>query len=195
MSDPPFSLVVIGVSTGGVDALQRLLGGLSPTFPLPVAVVAHISPDSGDGLPRLLDDLSPIRVREGGDFVPMDPGVVFIAPPGYHLLVDREGFLTLSLDPPECHARPSIDVLFESAAYAFGRGVVGVILTGAGFDGARGLSLIARRGGVTVVQDPEDAVADLMPRAACAATTPDYVAPLVAIPRLITEIVTRRRKG
>jgi len=193
MGDTPFAVVVIGVSTGGVVALQRLLGGIPPSFPLPILVVAHISPDSGDGLPRLLDQVCPVRVKEGGDWVPMEPGVVYVAPPGYHLLVDRTGFLTLSLDPPECHARPSVDVLFESAAYAFGKGVIGVILTGAGFDGARGVSLIAERGGVTIVQDPEDAAADLMPRAALDAITPDHVAPLEGIAPLLQEIVSRRR--
>lgn len=192
MGDDLFRLVVMGVSTGGVDALRRLLGALPPTFPLPVMVVAHIAPESGNGLATLLDELCDIHVTEGGDFLPFSPGTVYLAPPDYHLLVEGEGIMTLSVDPPVCHARPSIDVLFESAADVYGPHVIGVILTGAGVDGSRGLSAIAARGGGTIVQDPMDAVADLMPRAALSAVTPDHIVPLDSIPPLLITLARRR---
>lgn len=193
MGEPSLRMVVIGVSTGGVDALRRILGALPPSFPLPVLVVAHIAPESGSGLASLLDELCEITVTEGGDFEPTRPGTVYLAPPNYHMLVERDGILTLSIDPPVCHARPSIDVLFESAAEAFGAGVIGVILTGAGVDGSRGISMIAAKGGVTIVQDPDDAVADLMPRAALEVVTPDHVVPLDRIPPLLVDLALRRK--
>jgi two-component system chemotaxis response regulator CheB len=131
-----FRAVVIGVSTGGVTALKRLLGGLPADFPVPVLIVAHIMPESDDGLAVLLDSLCAIRVKEADEQESMLPGVVYLAPANYHLLVERGGVLALSIDPPVCFARPSVDVLFESAAEAFGSELIGVILTGAGFDGS-----------------------------------------------------------
>lgn len=185
-------VVVVGVSTGGVEALRRILQPLPPDFPLPILVVAHISPDSGNGLALLLDELCEIRVTEGGDFVPLEGGTVYVAPPGYHMLLEPDGTTSLSLDPPVCHARPSVDVLFESAAMAYGSGVIGIILTGAGFDGREGIAAVARAGGTTIVQDPADAVADLMPRSALSVVTPDHLVPLERIPPLLVDLAGRR---
>ncbi|CAN7671775.1 chemotaxis protein CheB [Pseudoduganella sp. LjRoot289] len=163
-----YRAVVLGVSMGGVDALKRVLPLLPAAFPLPLLVVIHVSPGSGDGLARLLDTLCQLRVKEADEGDLPQAGTVYMAPANYHLLVERDGSLGLSTDPPVSFARPSVDVLFESAAACHGKALVGVVLTGAGADGAAGIARVARLGGYTVVQDPADAQMDLMPRAALA---------------------------
>lgn len=156
-------MVVVGASLGGFDALKVLLGSLPATFPSPVAIVQHQR--SGGQLADLLQRYTSLIVVEPDDKEPARPGWVYLAPPGYHLLIER-GFLALSVDPPVLHARPSIDVLFESAADVYGPQTVGIILTGTGRDGAAGLARIKQRGGVTIVQDPSTALRPSMPEAA-----------------------------
>jgi two-component system chemotaxis response regulator CheB len=173
-----FKAVVIGVSTGGVSALKLLLGVLPAEFPIPVLVATHITPDSDDGLAVLLDTLCAIRVKEADEQETIKSGTVYLAPANYHLLVERGGILSLSVDPPVNFARPSVDVLFETAAVAFGKALIGIVMTGAGFDGSRGLKRVKELGGLTIVQTPADAEADSMPRSALAEVTADFVAPL-----------------
>ncbi|WP_223149311.1 chemotaxis protein CheB [Pseudoduganella aquatica] len=188
---PRFRAVVLGVSMGGVDALQRVLPALPPDFPLPLLVVIHISPGSGDGLARLLDFTAPLRVKEADEGELPQPGTAYLAPAGYHLLVERDGRLALSADAPVSFARPSVDVLFESAAACYGAALVGAVLTGAGADGAAGLARIAAAGGYTIVQEPADAVMDLMPRAALARLapgTPNAIATLDRLPLLLQRL-------
>lgn len=188
---PRFRAVVLGVSMGGVDALQRVLPALPPDFPLPLLVVIHLSPGSGDGLARLLDSLSALRVKEADEGELPQPGSVYLAPAGYHLLVERDGRLALSADAPVSFARPSVDVLFESAAACYGSALAGAVLTGAGADGADGLAHIARLGGYTIVQDPADASMDLMPRAALARLapgSPNAIATLARLPLLLQRL-------
>jgi two-component system chemotaxis response regulator CheB len=170
--------VVIGVSLGGLEALKRLLGALPAGFPLPVLVVQHLAPEAGDGLAPILDSLCRIRVKEADAGEQPLPGVVYLAPANYHLMVEEDCSLALSVDPPVNHARPSVDVLFETAAEAFGAHLVGMLLTGAGTDGSRGLLAIQRRGGRTLVQDPQEARAPGMPRSALDLLTPEAVLPL-----------------
>jgi len=189
--DPVFRIVVIGVSTGGVKALRVVLENLPADFPLPVLIVQHISPESGDGMARLLDEQCAIRVKEADAGEEIGPAIVYLAPPDYHLLVDAGGILALSVDPPVCYARPSVDVLFESAADVFGPGVIGVILTGANHDGSQGLKAIQRAGGMSIVQDPRDAEADEMPNAAIAATRVEHVLPLGEIAPLLRQLAGR----
>ncbi len=176
-----FRAIVIGVSTGGVQALQTLLSELPQDFPLPLLIVQHISPDADDGLVRLLGARCTLRVKEADEQDETLPGTVYLAPPNYHLLVESDGRLALSADAPVSYARPSIDVLFESAADAFGPALIGVVLTGANFDGSRGLARIKRQGGIAIVQDPADAEAPQMPQAALAATAVDQVLSLANI--------------
>jgi two-component system chemotaxis response regulator CheB len=126
-------------------------------------------------------------VREAGDKEPIEPGAVYLAPPDYHMLVDPGGF-ALSIEEHVQHSRPSIDVLFESAADTLGERVIGVILTGANADGACGLGRVKRRGGVTIVQDPETAAKRVMPDAAIATGAADHVTPLDAIAPLLVEL-------
>jgi two-component system, chemotaxis family, protein-glutamate methylesterase/glutaminase len=176
-------LIVVGASFGGFDALKVLLGGIPATFPVPLAIVQHQA-SAGAGLATLLQRYTSLIVVEAEDKDVAQPGHAYVAPPGYHLLVE-DGTLALSVDAPVLHARPSIDVLFESAADAYGPGVAGVILTGTGQDGAAGLGRIKRGGGLTIVQHPATAERAAMPLAAMAATAVDLVLPLDEIgPRL-----------
>lgn len=159
-----YDLIMVGVSAGGLQALCVLLGGLPSDFKIPLVLVQHRSKDS-TVLCEILQDCSPLPVQEVTDKTPISPGQVYLAPADYHLLVER-GQFSLSVDEPELYSRPSIDIAFESAALAYGQGVVGVVLTGANQDGARGLRAIASRGGHAVIQDPQRAEVSRMPSAA-----------------------------
>jgi two-component system, chemotaxis family, protein-glutamate methylesterase/glutaminase len=159
-----YDLIIVGVSAGGLQALCTVLGGLPADFRVPLVLVQHRSKDSSV-LCELLQECSMLPVHEVTDKAPLSPGKVFLAPADYHLLVER-GEFSLSLDEPQLYSRPSIDIAFESAASVYGRGVVGVVLTGANEDGAEGLRAISCRGGHAVVQDPQDAEVSRMPSAA-----------------------------
>ncbi|NJC88782.1 MAG: chemotaxis protein CheB [Desulfuromonas sp.] len=174
------SVVVIGVSAGGFEALKLLLGALPADFPLPILIVQHLRSGSGS-LADSLQHFCGIRLKEADEGDRIVPGIVYFAPPDYHLLVERDGTLALSVDPPVRYARPSVDVLFESAAESFGAGVIGVILTGANDDGSKGLQLIKTAGGTTIVQDPADAEVAQMPLNALNSGVADYVLPLARI--------------
>lgn len=187
-----FNALVIGVSTGGVSALKHLLGALPADFPLPVLIVSHITPDADDGLAVLLNTLCAIRVKEADEQETIVPGTVYLAPANYHLLVERNNTLALSIDPPVNFARPSVDVLFESAAEVYGPSLIGVILTGAGSDGSKGLLKIKEKCGVAIVQDPSDAEMDSMPNSALQLLKADFVAPLLEIPGLLTRLTQRK---
>ena len=158
------ALVVVGGSLGSARALQVVLGSLSSSITQPLAVVLHRHPQSGGHLLEGLRRATSLTVTEVEDKQPLGPGV-FVAPADYHLLVEP-GWFSLSLDAPVCYARPSVDVLFESAARIYGADVVGVVLTGANRDGERGVSAIRARGGIVVAEDPDRAEAGEMPRAA-----------------------------
>jgi two-component system chemotaxis response regulator CheB len=179
-------LVAIGASWGGLEAVRKIVGSLPPGFPAPIVVAQHRAPVSHrTAFTDLIGAATRLRVCEPGDKDTLTPGTVYLAPPDYHLLVDG-GELGLSLDSPVSYARPSIDVLLESAADAFRERCVGVVLTGANADGAHGLARVAQLGGTAIVQDPETAERDEMPRAALAAVPSAVVLPLAAIaPRLV----------
>jgi len=159
--------VVIGASAGAVQALSHILPRLPATFPLPVLVVVHV-PAAPSGLVALFSAKSAIRVREPDDKEPIAPATVYIAPPGYHMLVENARSIALSTDEPVLFSRPSIDILFESAADSYGDGLLGIVLTGANEDGSRGAAAIAAAGGTVLVQDPGTAFAAAMPGAALA---------------------------
>ena len=187
-----FELVVVGTSLGGFDALKVLLGGLPASFPLPLAIVQHQGSSPGGDLARLLQRYSALPVADAEDKDALLPGRVYLAPIGYHLLVER-GSVALSTEGPVLYARPSIDVLFESAADAYGVGVIGVALTGASRDGAAGLARIKRRGGLAIVQDPATAVRRTLPDAALASTSVDWTVPLPEIAPLLDKVVRAPR--
>lgn len=155
---------MVGVSAGGLDAVCTLLGRLPDDFGMAVVVVQHRSKDS-DALCEVLQDCTRLSIHEATDKTSLEPANVYLAPPDYHLLVE-EGHVSLSTDAPEMFSRPSIDVAFESAADTYGPRAVGVVLTGANRDGARGLRRIADRGGAALVQDPATAEVSVMPAAA-----------------------------
>lgn len=175
---PPPPLVCVGASWGGVVAVRRLLRPLPRDLRAPVCVVQHRGEDSGgiDVAASLARAIS-LPVQEPEDKQPLEPGAVYLAPPGYHMLVE-DGHVSLSLEGRVRWARPSIDVLFESAAAARGSSVVAVVLTGANDDGAAGARAVHEAGGIVLVQDPETAERREMPEATIATGTATEVLPL-----------------
>jgi two-component system chemotaxis response regulator CheB len=172
--------VVIGASAGAIDALGELLPGLPAGTPWPVVVVVHLPPQKPSLLPALFGRKCALAVREPEDKQPILPGIWF-APPDYHLLVETTRSFAFSIEPPIHHSRPSIDALFQTAADAYGAGLVGVVLTGASGDGAEGARAIREAGGFVVVQDPTTAEARMMPARAVERAEPQWVASLPEI--------------
>jgi two-component system chemotaxis response regulator CheB len=184
-----YEIVAIGASWGGLHAVGTVLAGMGPGFGAPVVVAQHRSPSGEEALlPELLTRRSGLPVADGGDKDALIPGRVIVAPAGYHLLVE-DGLVELSCEDLVQFSRPSIDVLFQSVAEEYGERAVGVVLTGANEDGACGLAEIARRGGHTIVQDPETAERREMPRAALERMTPDAVLELDAIGPHLSSLV------
>lgn len=182
-------IVVMGASWGGFEALSRVLAELPAEFPAPILVAQHRAPGMDDGvLERSLGRRSALPVREVDDKDDVEPGQVYVAPADYHLLVEARGRVALSVDAPVAYSRPSIDVLFDSAADTYGVGVAGVLLTGANEDGTEGLRAIKRRGGVTIVQDPSEAERSEMPASAVDAGVADRVLPLGQISAALVEV-------
>ncbi len=182
-----YQLVTIGCSMGGMQALQTIFQALPADFPLPITVVQHRYKTSNEGLPQFLRRHSKLNVVDTTDKEWLKPGTVYLAPANYHLLVER-GELSLSVDEKVEYSRPSIDVMFESAADAYGSGVIGVVLTGANSDGARGAVRIKKRGGFVIAQDPKTAESPAMPQAAVDATRVDRILPLDRIGPFLVEL-------
>ncbi|WP_443750007.1 chemotaxis protein CheB [Asticcacaulis solisilvae] len=160
------SAIAIGVSAGGLKALSAILPLLPADFSIPVFIVIHLPPGKTSIVSDLFADKCQVVVREAEDKAPIEPGVVYFAPPDYHLLVEPDGYLSLSNDEPVLFSRPSVDVLFESAADAYGPALVGIVLTGANNDGAQGLKAIMAAGGQGLIEKPEEAYASMMPKSA-----------------------------
>ncbi|HEY3133726.1 MAG TPA: chemotaxis protein CheB [Gemmatimonadaceae bacterium] len=180
-----YSVVAVGTSWGGLSVMTKVLGGLPQDFPIPIVVVQHRSKDSDTLLSELLQDSTDLTVCEIEDKDVLQPGRVHIAPADYHVMLEP-GFLSLTLEEPVRFSRPSIDVMFDSAADTYGPATIGVVLTGANEDGARGLAHIVRRGGHALVQDPKTAEIPIMPRAAVRAVPSAEIVPLHSLaPRLI----------
>lgn len=182
MKPPAARAVVIGASAGGVQALLALLPSLPADFNLPILVVLHVPADRSNVLAPLFASKCALAVKEAEDKEPVEPGVIYFAPSDYHLLVEADGSLALSSDEPVNYSRPSIDVLFESAADAYGPDLVGLVLTGANEDGAAGLKAVAAAGGLTFVEDPASAHARTMPEAALRACP---VAQVMSLARIL----------
>jgi len=187
-----FHAVVVGCSAGGLDALRRLLAPLPASFPVPIVVVAHMAPDGGSMLPELLDRVCHLVVVQAQEKMTAEPGHVYICPASYHLLVEADQTFSLSVDDRVCNVRPAIDVLFESAADAWGKGLVGVVLTGANSDGTAGLLAIKAAGGYGLVEDPAHAYAGTMPRSAIEAGAADCVMALDAMPGHLMKLTMER---
>jgi two-component system chemotaxis response regulator CheB len=180
--------VVIGASAGGVEALSELLPALPASFRPSVFIVLHLPRER----PSLLVDIFESRcarpVREAEDKEPAEPGTVYFAPPDYHLLIEKSRQIALSADEPVHFSRPSIDVLFESAADVYGQRLLGIILTGANEDGATGLHTIRRAGGITVVQQPDHAKVPAMVVLALQRGPADFVLSLPEIAELLSAL-------
>ncbi len=173
--------IVIGVSSGGVEALGLLLPALPARLRAAVMVVLHVPPDRPSLLPGIFANACALPVKEAEDKEDVQPGVVYFAPPDYHLLVDQGPRLVLSFDPQVHYSRPAIDPLFQSAADVYGRRLWGLVLTGSSEDGADGLLAVHRAGGRCFVQDPAEATSQLMPSAALQRVPGASVARLKAI--------------
>jgi two-component system chemotaxis response regulator CheB len=169
MNRPRMKAVVIGGSAGALQALFIILRDLPANYELPIFITVHVPPERRSVLAEVLQSKCQISVREAEDKEPISAGTAYLAPPDYHLLIEKDGTLALSSDEPIFHSRPAIDVLFESAADAYGSAVVGVLLSGASSDGAKGLKSVEDAGGVTIVEDPGTAYASTMPEAALGA--------------------------
>lgn len=173
-------LIVIGCSRGGLQAMETILPHFPAGYDVPIAVVQHRAKDSTPLLASVLQRYCAIPVVEPDDKTVIKPGHVYLAPANYHLQVEDTMF-SLSVDLPVHYSRPSVDVLFETAADVYGGDMVAVILTGANDDGATGVEYVRQAGGIVVVQDPATAESDEMPRAAIAATEVDHILPLEQI--------------
>lgn len=182
-----FQIVAIGCSMGGMHALGTILETLPADFPLPIVVVQHRYKTSNEGLPMFLSRHAKLDVVDAIDKQWIKSGTVYLAPANYHLLVER-GELSLSVDEKVEYSRPSIDVLFESAADAYGSGAVGVVLTGANSDGAQGAVRIKKRGGFVIAQDPATAESPVMPQAAVDTGRVDRILPLERIGPFLVEL-------
>jgi two-component system, chemotaxis family, protein-glutamate methylesterase/glutaminase len=188
MQPPQYKAVVMGLSAGGMQALKAFIPALPSSFPLPVAIAQHNSESSDSFLADYLNQIGALTVKEAEDKEPLCSGHAYLAPPGYHLLIEDDQTFSLSVDPRVNYCCPSIDVLFESAADAFGESLIGIVLTGANGDGSRGLKAIKARGGVAIVQNPETAESRYMPQAALAVTVVDYVVTLEELAPLLMQL-------
>ena len=181
--------IVIGVSAGGLKALSAILPTLPANYPLPIMTVIHLPPDRKSIVAPLFQEKCALTVVEAEDKVPIKPGTVYFAPPDYHLMVEPHRVLSLSSEEPVLYSRPSVDVLFETAADAYGEGLIGVILTGASDDGAAGLKAVLAAGGTGLIETPEDAYATAMPEAARQLNPEAHIMSLEQIARYLQKAV------
>jgi two-component system chemotaxis response regulator CheB len=180
-----YEAIVIGVSSGGMNAMKVIFKLLPMDFNIPIIIVQHVSPRSDNQWINLLNDKSNLYIKEADEKEKIENGTVYIAPSNYHLLVESNKTFSLTIDERVNFARPSIDVLFESAAEAYKSKLIGVVLTGSNDDGAKGMKRIKEYGGLTIVQDPATAESSYMPASAIAAVQVDYVLPLDGIINLL----------
>ncbi|MFT4240714.1 MAG: chemotaxis protein CheB [Acidovorax sp.] len=183
-----YSAIVVGGSAGSVEALAVLLPALPTTLRSAVLVVLHLPRDRSSLLTQIFHTRCALPLQEAQDHDAIEPGRVYFAPPDYHLLVDVGPRAALSVDAPVHYSRPSIDVLFESAADLYGSQLVGILLSGANEDGALGLAHVRAIGGLTIVQDPATAAMPAMPQAALARSAADHILPPEGIAALLAQL-------
>ncbi len=170
-----FKAIAIGASAGGMEAIKTILSKLPQNFSLPILIVQHIKASKSTNTVDYFKKYCKIQIKEAEGYMPILPGNAYFAPANYHLLVEKDHTLSLSVEEKINHSRPSIDVLFETAADVYGEGLIGVLLTGASSDGSEGILQIKKRGGLCIVQDPVTAYMDTMPKAALSIIKPDYI--------------------
>lgn len=183
-----YEAIVIGVSSGGMNAMKVMFSILPKDFNTPIIIVQHMSSHSDSQWIKLLNDKSNLYIKEADEKEKIEHGNVYIAPPNYHLLIEKDKTFSLTIDERVNFARPSIDVLFESAAEAYKNKLIGVVLTGSNNDGTKGIKRIQECGGLAIIQDPETAESAYMPRSAIAAIKPDYILSLEGIIKLLIKI-------
>ena len=171
-----------------MEAMKTIFPALPAHFGIPIVMVQHVSPLSDSQWISLLNQNCRLELREANEKEEITPGNIYLAPPNYHLLVERNHSFSLTIDARVNYARPAIDVLFETAAVAYEEELVGVVLTGSNHDGAQGLKKIKGNGGLTIVQDPKTAASAFMPQAAIDTVAPDHVLPLEKIIELLIEL-------
>ena len=191
---PEHDIIVVGASAGGVEALQQLVRQLSPGLPAAVFVVLHLPPRTRSLLPEILTRAGQLPALHPENGTAIEPGHIYVAPPDHHLVVER-GHIHLSLGPKEQHHRPCINVMFRSAALAYGDRVTAVVLTGELDDGTAGLWEVKRRGGIAVVQNPEGAAFPSMPLSALREVEADYVVDITGIGALLTRLASEKGAG
>ena len=187
MMNYPWDAIVIGCSAGGIQALKRLLSLLPETFPVPIIIVQHMGPDAGNFLASYLNKHCALMVMEAETEQQPEPGKVYLAPANYHLLIEDQCSLSLCAGEKIAYARPSIDMLFESAADVFEEKLLGIILTGANNDGTQGALKIKAKNGIIIAQDPEEAEINIMPLSVIEVGAANHVLSLANIAAFLKE--------
>jgi two-component system chemotaxis response regulator CheB len=186
---PVKRVVVVGASSGGLEAMRAMVAAFPPGLPAAVCVVLHTAPESPGILAGILTRSGPLPASKAGSGERLQPGRIYVAPPDHHLMVEPDALL-ITRGPKENRFRPAIDPLFRSAAQVYGPAAIGIILTGNLDDGAAGLWAVKRMGGTAIVQDPQEALFPSMPQSAIRHVHVDYVVPLAKIAPLVTDLVT-----
>ncbi len=180
--------VVVGASAGGIEAMMQLFCPLPPDYPLPIICVIHLPEHHDSNLAEVFQQWTRIKVMDAEDKASILNGRLYFAPAGYHLLVEEDASFSLSCESPVNYSRPSIDLLMQTAAQAYGAGLLGILLTGANLDGALGMKTIKQLGGFTVVQAPLEAKSGTMPGEAIKLQTPDLIAGLAGIRQILLQL-------
>ncbi|RKS94018.1 two-component system chemotaxis response regulator CheB [Flavobacterium limicola] len=188
-----YEAIVIGVSSGGMNVLKIISSSLPLHFNIPIIIVQHLSAHSDSHWIKLLNEKSHLNVTEADEKEKIKKGNIYIAPPNYHLLIEKDKTFSLTIDERVNFARPSIDVLFESAAEAYTNKLIGIVLTGSNSDGSKGIKRIKDCGGLVIIQDPETAESEYMPKSAIATIVPDYILPLEDIIELLIQLDQQER--
>ncbi len=183
-----YEAIVIGVSAGGMNALKFIFSVLPSGFSIPIIIVQHVSARSDNEWIKLLNDKSNLTIKEADEKEKIETGNVYIAPANYHLMIENDKTFSLTIDEYVNFARPSIDVLFESAAEAYKDKLIGIVLTGSNNDGTKGIKRIKECGGLAIIQDPKTAESSTMPASAIAAIQPDYILSLEKIVQLLVKL-------
>lgn len=187
-------IILIGCSSGGIGALSFIIGRLPVDYPFPLVVAQHRAKDEQKLLEEVLQTKTKLRVRQADEKEYITSGHIYLAPPGYHLLIERDLSFSLASDEPVNYSRPSIDVLFQSAAEVLKERAVGIMLTGANKDGANGIIAIRNMGGVTIAEDPQEAAFPYMPKASIATGKIDHVMGLEKIVKFLLEMPWKNRE-
>jgi two-component system, chemotaxis family, protein-glutamate methylesterase/glutaminase len=188
LKDPPRDIVVIGASRGGVEALKGIVAVLPPGLQSALLIVLHIDPTLTSRFPAILSSSGPLPAEHGRNGMRIERGRIYVAPPDHHMTVGPIGFIGLNQGPKENYTRPAADPLFRSAASVYGSRVIGIVLTGGGRDGTKGLIAIEQAGGLAIVQDPDEALDPSMPTSALLRDNPDLRLPLSEIPGVMIRL-------